>query len=152
MKPRHSHCARGWRLADLAGVVLSTLAAAIVLSAATGAQATTLFANPGDSINSKINTMVAGDTLILNPGTYNVAGVTMILITNKVGNANAWFTIKAAQPNTVVIKGNSGRNTCEMRNRRILAFREPRARRPGPGWRRDQGHRKHGRARHRLEP
>ncbi len=102
-------------------VVLGVAVMAVVL-AAMPAAATTIYANPGDDLRSKISGMYAGDTLILNPGTYTYAGATMMLMTNKVGDASHWFTIKALQPNTVVIKGNSGRNVCEMRNSAYWVF------------------------------
>ena len=122
MKSSQSRCPRGRRFANLASLLLSTLVATIVLNAATPARAITLYANPGDDLRSKINGMNAGDTLILNPGTYTYANATMMLMTNKVGTPSAWFTIKALQPNTVVIKGNSGRNICEMRNSAYWKF------------------------------
>ncbi len=112
---RSSRTSRHFPALAIALVLIGGLAGAPALAA-------TIYANPGDSINSKINSMGPGDTLILNPGTYNTAGVTMMLITNKVGRPDAWYTIKAVQPGTVVIKGNSGRNTCEMRNSAYWRF------------------------------
>jgi hypothetical protein len=103
---------------------LGLAAVAVLMVLAVGAQAiaATTYANPGDDIRAKISPMNPGDTLILNPGTYTYAGATMMLMTNKVGDASHWFTIKALQPNTVVIKGNSGRNVCEMRNSAYWVF------------------------------
>ncbi len=92
--------------------------------------ATTLTANPGESLLSKINAMQPGDTLLLNPGLYTGSGITMLYITNKVGTPDAWFTIKAAQPGTVTIWGCANKNICEMRNSGILALRGPGAGRP----------------------
>ena len=106
---------RGGHFADFAYLVLSAIFTTFLLNAVTPAQAGTIYANPGDDLRAKIrNNMSAGDTLILNPGTYTYSGATMLIMDAKVGNANAWFTIKALQPGTVIIKGNSGRNICEM--------------------------------------
>jgi len=99
---------RAWGLLVLAGLMLA--------AGSPQAAGTTIYANPGDDLRSKISGMSAGDTLILNPGIYTYPNATMMLITNKVGSANAWFTIKPLTPGTVIIKGNSGRNICEIRN------------------------------------
>jgi hypothetical protein len=97
------------------------LAGSILAATALPAAGGTIYANPGDSINSKISTMSPGDTLILNPGTYNPSG-TVIRITSKSGTPTAWYTIKAMEPGTVKIQGNSGTNMCELRNSAYWRF------------------------------
>lgn len=97
----------------------ATLSCAILLT--TPAIAATYHANPLQSLSNWINTMVPGDTLILDPGDYYSSG-TALYIANKVGTPTAWFTITAAAPNTVRILGNSGKNVCEMRNSAYWRF------------------------------
>lgn len=92
------------------------------MAVARPATAATITVTPGDNINSKINSMSPGDTLLLAPGIYTKASGTMMLITNKVGTASAWFVMRAAAPNTVKILGNSGQNMCEMRNSAYWRF------------------------------
>ncbi len=97
-------------------VVLAAVMGLCMSWAAGTASATTFTANPGEYLLTKINAMQPGDTLLLNPGIYFRSSITMLYIKDKVGRPDAWFTIKAEEPGTVIIWGNPGKNICELRN------------------------------------
>jgi hypothetical protein len=80
--------------------------------AAGPAVAATIYANPGDSITTKINSMSPGDTLILNPGTYT----STIRMTNKNGDASHWFTIHGSDAGHVKVLATDNYNMIETRN------------------------------------
>jgi len=97
------------------GRKLWILALGIVSCAALAAGpaiAGTIYANPGDNITTKINTMNPGDTLILNPGTYS----STIRMTNKNGDADHWFTIHGSDAGHVKVLATGNNNMIETRN------------------------------------
>ena len=91
-------------------VAAIVLVSCTALAAAAGAA--TIYANPGDNITSKVNTMSPGDTLILNPGSYS----STIRITNLNGDANHWFTIHGSDAGHVRIVATGNNNMIETRN------------------------------------
>ena len=96
--------ARGYRLVAIALLLLAAMAAPT--------SATTYYANPGDNLTTKINAMSAGDTLILNPGTY----YSTMRMTSKTGDADHWFTIRGSDAGPAIIRATGVNNMIEFRN------------------------------------
>jgi hypothetical protein len=74
--------------------------------------AATIYANPGDNITTKVNTMSPGDTLILNPGTYS----STIRIFNLNGDSDHWFTLRGSDAGTARIVATGFNNMVETYN------------------------------------
>ncbi len=81
----------------------------------------TINITPAQSIRSAVLNMQPGDTLVLAPGDY-YDSLTVLYITNKNGSPDAWYTIRAAEPGTARIFGNSDKNLCEIRNSSYWRF------------------------------
>jgi hypothetical protein len=103
---------RGRQVAVFSAQLAAIVAGAIVLASTAPVLAATIYANPGDNITTKINTMSPGDTLILNPGTYS----STMRMTNKNGDADHWFTIRGSDAGHVKILATGNNNMIETRN------------------------------------
>ena len=75
-----------------AAVTAAGLVVAAMLAAYRTADAATLYASPGDNLNSKISLMQPGDTLILNPGDY----LSTLRVTGRNGDPDHWFTVRGS--------------------------------------------------------
>ena len=73
-------------------MVLAGLVVSMAPATQRKADAATLYANPGDNLNSHISLMQPGDTLILNPGDYH----STLRITEKNGDPDHWFTVRGS--------------------------------------------------------
>src|SRR6266487_4064517 len=65
------------------------------------AAGSTYYANPGDSLASKVNSLQPGDTLLLNDGVY----YSPLTISGKQGTATAPITIKAVNDGKAIVDG-----------------------------------------------
>lgn len=97
---------------------LGTLTA-VWLLIATPVFAANLSASPGDNLQTKINSLNAGDTLTLNPGTYNVSRLSII----KQGTATGWITIQGAVGSArPVLQNPGGENMFNVSNTKYVKF------------------------------
>jgi len=97
------------------GVQMTVVVVAAVLCIASlavgNAVGATIYANPGDNLTTKIDTMNPGDTLILNPGDYS----STVRITEKNGDPDNWFTMRGPDSGTARIVATGFNNMIEFK-------------------------------------
>ncbi|MFH1377623.1 MAG: right-handed parallel beta-helix repeat-containing protein [Planctomycetota bacterium] len=100
--------------------VIAILLASVV-SYCCASSAATLYANPGDTLDSIINGMSPGDTLILNPGTYTSDGEH---INNLNGTASLPITIMGSADGAVVVVGSYSINVFDFLNCSYIVLKD----------------------------
>lgn len=66
---------------------------------------TTYYASPGDNLTTKVGTLLPGDTLLLNDGTYTQSGAPIIDFTGIGGSSGAHITVSAVNDGKVNFDG-----------------------------------------------
>ena len=110
---------RPFRSPSMRHIVIILLASVAFVSRASSAA--TLYANPGDTLDTIINGMSPGDTLILNSGTYTSDGEH---INNLNGTVSLPITIMGSADGAVIVEGTYSVNVFDFLNCSYIVLKD----------------------------